>query len=332
MSNLPLTSLGRYQYTALDKLSVCTLGAQPGSQRFYLGERLSTEIKGAVQHSVMQNGEQLLAQQQRQASTLHTQLLATDQQRSVLTLLDASRPQHLAYSPYGHRTPENGLLSLLGFNGERPDPLTGWYLLGNGYRAFNPVLMRFNSPDSWSPFGEGGLNAYGYCAGDPVNRTDPTGHKFGNPIKGILNIFGRKKGIARAASGANDTTLGLPVTSVPTSATTVSTATQPATHLTAATPNRFETYSGQSAPPPSYKTATLPPPSYESAALKELLTEKLDTMVIRIQNSTNLDKLETLLNQFNYLERVEKNLNRTPSKRSIKINPEQLTKILRTLT
>ena len=49
-------------------------------------------------------------------------------------------------------------------------------MLGNGYRAFNPVLMRFNSPDSWSPFGEGGLNAYVYCIGDPVNRDDPTGH------------------------------------------------------------------------------------------------------------------------------------------------------------
>lgn len=36
--------------------------------------------------------------------------------------------------------------------------------------------MRFHSPDSWSPFGGGGLNAYMYCMGDPVNRVDPTGH------------------------------------------------------------------------------------------------------------------------------------------------------------
>ncbi|RMR48355.1 YD repeat protein [Pseudomonas amygdali pv. mori] len=49
-------------------------------------------------------------------------------------------------------------------------------MLGNGYRAFNPVLMRFNSPDSLSPFGEGGLNAYAYCEEDPVNRVDPGGH------------------------------------------------------------------------------------------------------------------------------------------------------------
>ncbi|WP_350617515.1 RHS repeat-associated core domain-containing protein, partial [Pseudomonas sp. HY7a-MNA-CIBAN-0227] len=71
----------------------------------------------------------------------------------------------MAYSVYGHRPAESGVASVLGFNGERADPVTGHYLLGNGYRAFNPVLMRFNSPDSWSPFGKGGINAYGYCGG-----------------------------------------------------------------------------------------------------------------------------------------------------------------------
>lgn len=64
----------------------------------------------------------------------------------------------------------------LGFNGELCEPLTGHYLLGNGYRAYNPILMRFNSPDSLSPFAEGGINAYTYCQGDPLNKLDPTGH------------------------------------------------------------------------------------------------------------------------------------------------------------
>jgi len=170
------TLLCRYHYDPLDRLADCTPTAQASSQRFYLKDRLATEIQGARQRSILQHEDQLLAQQQRQNDALETHLLATDQQRSVLAILDATRPHHLAYTPYGHRTPENGLLSLLGFNGERPDPVTGHYLLGNGYRAFNPVLMRFNSPDSWSPFGEGGLNAYGYCVGDPINRLDPNGH------------------------------------------------------------------------------------------------------------------------------------------------------------
>ncbi|WP_231985608.1 RHS repeat-associated core domain-containing protein [Pseudomonas vancouverensis] len=64
----------------------------------------------------------------------------------------------------------------LAFNGEFRDTHIGWYLLGNGYRAYNPTLMRFHSPDSLSPFGRGGLNAYMYCGGDPVSYSDPTGH------------------------------------------------------------------------------------------------------------------------------------------------------------
>ncbi|ULH10795.1 RHS repeat-associated core domain-containing protein [Serratia marcescens] len=66
--------------------------------------------------------------------------------------------------------------SLLGFNGERIDPVLGSYHLGNGYRMYNPTLRRFMSPDSMSPFGAGGINPYVYCAGDPINHTDPTGH------------------------------------------------------------------------------------------------------------------------------------------------------------
>jgi RHS repeat-associated protein len=168
--------LCRYHYDPLDRLAACTLSEQASTQRFYQKSRLATEIQGSMQRSIFQHDDQLLAQQQHQGSTVKTTLLAIDQQRSVLNALDATQPHPLAYSPYGHRAPEGGLLSLLGFNGERPDPVTGHYALGNGYRAFNPVLMRFNSPDSLSPFGKGGLNAYAYCVGDPVNRVDPTGH------------------------------------------------------------------------------------------------------------------------------------------------------------
>lgn len=134
----------------------------------------------------------------------NTILLATDQQRSVLIALDNSRHQPIAYTPYGHRSSGGGLLSLLGFNGEPPDPVTGHYHLGNGYRQFNPVLMRFNSPDSWSPFGKGGLNAYGYCLGNPVTGSDRSGH---TPIflKNILRGVGiyKKSRAYRAEKLAN---------------------------------------------------------------------------------------------------------------------------------
>jgi RHS repeat-associated protein len=170
------TLLSRYHYDALDRLVDCRLSGQESARSFYHKDRLATEINGAVKHSIMQHEDQLLAQQQRQNEFLETSLLATDQQRSVLTVLDESEPRPITHTPYGHRPLASGLLSLLGFNGERSDPVTGCYLLGNGYRAFNPVLMRFNSPDNASPFGSGGVNAYAYCMGDPVNRFDQTGH------------------------------------------------------------------------------------------------------------------------------------------------------------
>lgn len=64
---------------------------------------------------------------------------------------------------------------MIGFNGLVHEPGTRWQLLGNGRRVFNPVLMRFHSPDDLSPFGRAGINAYAYCNGDPVNQFDPSG-------------------------------------------------------------------------------------------------------------------------------------------------------------
>lgn len=83
----------------------------------------------------------------------------------------------------------------LNFNGQRPDHLTGTYHPGNGYRTYSPVLKRFTSPDSWSPFGAGGFNPWTYCHGDPVNFYDPSGHMSWQAGMGIALGIG---GIAAA--------------------------------------------------------------------------------------------------------------------------------------
>ncbi|SDW21539.1 RHS repeat-associated core domain-containing protein [Pseudomonas sp. NFACC08-1] len=187
MSTVEKQLLCRYHYDPLDKLVGQQVPGQPDLQRFYCRHRLATEIQGALRYSLVQQADLLLAQQSQPGET---RLLATDQQRSILHTLDSAGERNpVAYSAYGHRPAQNGLLSLLGFNGERPDPITGHYLLGNGYRAFNPVLMRFNSPDSWSPFRPGILNSYAYCLGDPINRRDNNGHL---PVKWIMRIPFRK--------------------------------------------------------------------------------------------------------------------------------------------
>lgn len=80
-----------------------------------------------------------------------------------------------AYSAYGHCLAQTCSSALLAFNGALVDSITGNYALGNGHRSYNPRLMRFQSADSLSPFSRGGINAYSYCSGDPVNRMDPSG-------------------------------------------------------------------------------------------------------------------------------------------------------------
>lgn len=80
------------------------------------------------------------------------------------------------YGPYGQHYCQTGLPPLLGFNGQRYDPVALTYALGMGYRSYSPTLMRFQGPDDLSPFAEGGLNAYAYCLNDPVNLLDTTGH------------------------------------------------------------------------------------------------------------------------------------------------------------
>ncbi|GAB7531542.1 hypothetical protein PS3A_39540 [Pseudomonas sp. 3A(2025)] len=168
--------LCRYRYDPLDRLASCLPFGQDDTRCFYRLNRLTTEIQGQVGISWLQAQDRLLAQCQQESGENKSVLIATDAPGSVIHALGADQPQAFGYMPYGTRAPTQAPLHLPGFNGERRDPVTGHYLLGNGYRAFNPVSMRFNSPDSLSPFGEGGLNTYGYCGGDPVNRLDPSGH------------------------------------------------------------------------------------------------------------------------------------------------------------
>lgn len=95
----------------------------------------------------------------------------------------------------------------LGFNGQLHEPGGCWQLLGS-YRVYNPVLMRFQSPDSMSPFGKGGINAYAYCADDPVNRTDPTGHWAFKTLFATLMPYKLKAVPAAASLAATAAALG----------------------------------------------------------------------------------------------------------------------------
>ncbi|MEE4679921.1 RHS repeat-associated core domain-containing protein [Pseudomonas alliivorans] len=165
--------LCRYRYDPLDRLATHTPLAQAAVRMFYQADKPITETQGIDQRSFLRYDHQLLACRATEGHSSSVSLTASDHQQSIMSVVAPRQIEAIAYTPYGHSNP---LAHLPGFNGQPCDPITGHYLLGNGYRAFNPVLMRFNSPDSLSPFGRGGLNVYAYCAGDPVNGSDPSGH------------------------------------------------------------------------------------------------------------------------------------------------------------
>lgn len=94
----------------------------------------------------------------------------------LLTFDDTAKTaKYHTYTAWGgHSSTETD--SLLGFKGEYRDADNDHYPLGQGYRHYNPDSMQFGVPDDWSPFGNGGPQAYGCFDGDPANMSDPSGH------------------------------------------------------------------------------------------------------------------------------------------------------------
>jgi len=162
-----------YGYDALNRLVTQTVGGSDTRALYYRGEEQVCEMKTALNKitRLIKSGHTCFGVSEGSGVTL-TATNRHDSPQLSLKAGEAGGVTHV-WSPYGGGKVADGLP---GFNGERPDPFSRNYHLGNGYRAWSPRLMRFTCPDSLSPFGAGGLNPYAYCAGDPVNLTDPSGH------------------------------------------------------------------------------------------------------------------------------------------------------------
>lgn len=190
------TDVSQYRYDAHNSLQGVKYGTDNETLRFYQDDLLYRTEQGDTQAHYLYFDEQPLSQQQLD-DPAQTLLLMTDGKNSVLAEAGQGELRKATYDAYGARNQDDDLKCSLGFNGEVRDPQSGWYLLGQGYRAYNPTLMRFHSPDSLSPFGAGGVNPYTYCAVDPINFVDPTGHaNRGVNWMGVLGAAMAAVGIA----------------------------------------------------------------------------------------------------------------------------------------
>lgn len=121
-------------------------------------------------------------------------LAMCDRQQSILVAAEAPH----SYTPYGGLSTAPG--ARLAYCGEPRDGLTGNYHLGNGHRTYNPCIGRFHSPDRLSPFEAGGINAYAYCGGDPINYQDRNGNQR-NPAALLVQAFGAGKSLLQIKHG-----------------------------------------------------------------------------------------------------------------------------------
>ncbi|MFJ4432967.1 RHS repeat-associated core domain-containing protein [Pseudomonas sp. NPDC089395] len=159
------------------------------TQLFYQNEKLSIVKADSSTRSVLRIANTPLAVKN---NATPSAILISDRTDSVLGTIESNRLENElhAYTAYGYNSRLLSHCGPVAFNGERLEPITQNYALGNGYRLLRPNLMRFCSPDDLSPFGDGGLNSYMYCGGDPINNTDPSGHSI---VKWIGNkFFGRQ--------------------------------------------------------------------------------------------------------------------------------------------
>ncbi|MFG0530378.1 RHS repeat-associated core domain-containing protein [Pseudomonas sp. yb_2] len=145
------------------------------TMRFFMQhERVHVALSDSIAVVYLRAQSCALAETRLTKETTQSALLAADLGDSVVRVNTQAQTESVTYNVYGLHSHGEIPPQRPAFNGHLL--VSHLYLLGNGYRAYNSVLMRFQSPDSLSPFTVGGLNCYAFCTDDPINYADPSGH------------------------------------------------------------------------------------------------------------------------------------------------------------
>lgn len=172
-ANNDSTLISSYRYDGHNHLIASTHKGQSERLRMYEAYELVGTLQDEIHTQFFRDADQALGQQSDDPEQVL--LYMCDANKTVIAQSQDQVVKSAVYNAYGD-SGDWSLSGLLAFNGEVREQDTGWYLLGKGYRAYNPSLMRFHSPDSLSPFSAGGINPYVYCLGNPIKFRDPTGH------------------------------------------------------------------------------------------------------------------------------------------------------------